>query len=209
MNKADMVLIPRLVTPPTVEPVTNQECKDHLRVDHDDENDYIDTLITTARQRIEATLNRTLITTTWKVTLDNFPNSYWWNVWTCGNQWLELPRPRLLTVSSIVYTSQDGTPTTWSSSNYNVDTQSEPGRVMPIYTGFWPIPRWDMATVAITYTAGYGATAASVPACIKHALKLLVSHYYELREPVNVGNIVTDIPMSIDYLLATERWTPL
>jgi len=209
MKAADLPpLVPRLVTAPSVEPITLQQAKDHLRVDGDDDNDYIESLITAARERIEASLNRSLITTTWKVTLDRFPGG-WWEVWNCGQEWIELPRPRLISVSSIVYTDTNGTSTTWSSSNYTVDTQSEPGRVMPAYNAVWPTARDHIAVVTITYTAGYGAAATAVPASIKHAMKLLVSHMYELREPVNVGNIVTEIPMSIDYLLAAEKWTPL
>ncbi|BBV75139.1 hypothetical protein STW0522RAO56_11930 [Raoultella planticola] len=41
------------------------------------------------------------------------------------------------------------------------------------------------------------------------ALMLLVGHWYENREPVNVGNIVTPFPFGFDSLLEPYRFIPL
>ncbi|MEL7231642.1 MAG: head-tail connector protein, partial [Pseudomonadota bacterium] len=47
--------------PPSVEPISRDEAKLFLRVDHDDENDLIDMLIQSARERLEAYLNVAII----------------------------------------------------------------------------------------------------------------------------------------------------
>lgn len=47
-----------------------------------------------------------------------------------------------------------------------------------------------------------------LPADVKHAGKLLLSHFYEVREPVMVGTIVSKLPYSVTYLLAAHKyWT--
>jgi uncharacterized phiE125 gp8 family phage protein len=55
--------------------------------------------------------------------------------------------------------------------------------------------------VTVRFVAGYGATAAAVPFGLKAAIKMLVAHWYARREPVNIGNLVTPIPLTIDSLL--------
>jgi len=47
-----------------------------------------------------------------------------------------------------------------------------------------------------------------VPENLKLAIKLLVSHWYENREPVNIGNIVNEISLTVNSLLSAEsvRW---
>jgi hypothetical protein len=60
--------------------------------------------------------------------------------------------------------------------------------------------------VIVTYIAGW-TTAALVPANVKHLIKLWISHFYENREPVNIGNIVNEIPLSLSTLTTSCKWT--
>ncbi|MDR1943975.1 MAG: head-tail connector protein [Synergistaceae bacterium] len=39
----------------------------------------------------------------------------------------------------------------------------------------------------------------------KQAMFLLIGHWYEHRESVNMGNITTEIPMGVDMLLWQDR----
>jgi uncharacterized phiE125 gp8 family phage protein len=55
--------------------------------------------------------------------------------------------------------------------------------------------------VTIEFTAGYGAAASAVPAEIKQAMYLMIGHWYENRESVNVGNIVNELPFAAQALL--------
>lgn len=181
---------------PTVEPVTRAEAKAHLRVDVTDEDTLIDTLITTAREHAEALTERQFITATYTLKLDAFNGLY-----GC----IELPRPLLIGVSSITYSDSDDATQTLSSSLYQVDSSSEPARIIPAYGETWPDTRPKMNAVTITFTAGYGATAASVPTPLKQAILLLVAHWFENREPVNIGNIVSPIPFTVSALLGPFR----
>lgn len=63
----------QLVTPPAGEPVSLAEAKQHLRVDGDDDDLLIGSLIAAARQAAETQTGRQLITARWKLVLDAFP----------------------------------------------------------------------------------------------------------------------------------------
>ena len=184
-----------LVTAPTAEPVTRQEVKDHLRIDSDLEDTHLDLLIKAARQHCENAIHRAFVTQTWRLKLDHVP---------CGTT-ITFPNPPLLTVSSFAYVDTSGSSTTWSSTNYTVAADADPGRLMLAYNASWPAVRTQPEAITITYTAGYGA-ASAVPQTLKHAVKMLVAHWYENREPVLTGSIVADMPMSVDALLAGESW---
>lgn len=188
----------QLYTAPTVEPLSTQEAMEHLRVDSDDETSLIDTLISSARLYCENKTNRQFVNATYKLTLDQFP---------CGeDNWggvIRVPRPKLQSVSSITYVDLNGVTQTLSTSNYNVDTQSEPGRITPSYNNYWPGTRVQINAVVVTYIAGFGSSAVNVPEAIKAAMKLLIGNWYENRESVNIGSIVNEVPQAVDALLGT------
>ena len=122
----------------------------------------------------------------------------------CGTD-IKFPNPPLLTVSSFAYVDTSGNSTTWSSTNYSVLSDADPGRLALAYNASWPAVRTQPEAITITYTAGYGA-ASAVPQTIKHAVKMLVAHWYESREPVVIGTIIADLPMAVDALLSAESW---
>jgi hypothetical protein len=56
----------------------------------------------------------------------------------------------------------------------------------------------------IVYT-GYPALNTTLPLGLKHAMLLMVGHFYMIREPVVMGVSVADIPMSFKYLVAPYK----
>lgn len=180
---------------PTVEPITLAEAKAHSRVTITEDDAYIESLIAATRDRIEQFCKRSLLTQTWRLTLDRWP----WH------RDIILPFPPLQSVSSITYVDTAGDTQTWSSSNYIVDTASTPGRVRLAYAELYPSLRDQPNAVTITYVAGYGSAASSIPASIIHAAKILCGHYYDNREPVVTGTIAAAIPESYKALLGPYR----
>lgn len=183
------------VTAPAAEPVdrdADDGVKKHLRVTHTADDDYITALITVAREQVEALVNRALITQTWDLTLNAFPLG----------RYIPIPRPPLQSVTSISYIDEDGVSNTFDSNNYFVDTSSEPGRIVLNTAADWPSESLrPAAAVTVRYVSGYGSSGSDVPARIKQAILMLIGHLYENREPVNIGNIVTEIPLTVKSLL--------
>ena len=187
-------------TPPAVEPVTVAEAKAHLRVDISDDDTYIGTLITAAREWCEQYLDRTLVNTQWVMRFDSFPYE------------IELPRPPIAssgttTAVSLTYTLGDDSTATLSTATYRVDRNSTPGVVRQLRAGSWPGNLDDYNAVSVTWWAGYGSAGSSVPATIRHAILLLVGHWYESRQAaVATGAVPQDVPYGVKSLLSSQTW---
>lgn len=143
-------------------------------------------LIVVAREVAEGWLNRSLLTTTWRLTLDRFP------CWP--DDIIRLPRPNLISVEDITYLDWSGGVQTLDPTLYSVDTGSLPGRITRNYARVFPPTLPQHNAVTIDYTAGYGATRDLVPQSIRHGMLLLIGELYENRESLNVGNIVNELP---------------
>lgn len=184
-----------LVTAPQGEPLATAELLEHVRELDTTQASYLEALGTAAREYVESFCRRALLTQTWKLLLDEFPEA----------DFIRLPRPPLQSVTTLKYRDTAGTLTTWDASNYVVDTASLPGRVHLAYGTSWPSTRCQANAVEITYLAGYGDDPEAIPEGLKHALKLFVGHFYNIREPVITGTIVTKVPLSIEALLWPHR----
>lgn len=185
---------------PTQEPLSLAEVKDWLRIDADDTSQdatVLPALITAAREYAEAYLSRSLLTQTWRYTLDRFPvtdkpdlpviRPPWALVsqaagaQASGSGTIYLPRPPLQSVSSVVYVDTTGATQTLDPSTYQVQTDDEPGRLIPAFGKSWPGTREQLAAVTITFVAGWQQPA-NVPVAVKQAMKLLIGFDYENRE---------------------------
>ncbi len=190
-------------TPPAVEPVTLAEAKAHLRVDTSDDDAYVQNLVTSAREWCEQYLDRTLVHTQWVMRFDKFPDS--------GIEPVELPRPPMVmsgtaTAVTVTFTQEAGPTSTYSTAEYRVDRNATPGAILPIYGSTWTPHRQDDNAISVTWWAGYGASGSSVPAAIRHAILMLVGHWYEFRTSVLTGSISKEVEFGVKSLLDSQRW---
>lgn len=176
-----------LIIPPAQEPVSLEEAKAQLRVDGLDDDAYIVNLIKAARQHTENVTWRALITQTWDVYFDRFSSE------------IEIPLGQLQSVVSISYVDTDGITQTVDSSIYDVDTDSDPGKISLSHGQSWPMIRPQRNAVTIRFVAGYG-NQSSVPFTIKQAILFLVGHFYENRESSSMMT-VKEVPLSFQSLI--------
>lgn len=187
----------RLITPPSTLPLSLADVQGHLRltgVPYD--VDVVTALIEAATAYVERITGRQLITAEYEYAFDEWPRE----------RWLELPRAPLATVDEITYLDTAGTLQVWPTSEYRVSApQHDRGRVSLASNRVWPTLDLVFDAVSVAYTAGYGDTAASVPAPLRTAIALLVGHWYEHREAVVVGTIASDLPMAVSALVTPFR----
>jgi uncharacterized phiE125 gp8 family phage protein len=181
----------RLITPPAAEPVTLAEARLHLRADSTDEDTLITSLITAAREECEQKIERSLMTQTWELTQDAF------------SRVVVLPRPPIVSITSIKYIDAAGALQTLAPSAYVLDPDSEPGRVVPAFGTSWPATQCIVNAVKVRYTAGY-ADAGSIPASIKDWIKVRINTLFEHREQLIAGLTVAQTPF-VDGLLDRYR----
>lgn len=188
----------KLITGPAIEPVSLPEAKLHLRVDIADDDTMIEAQIKAARRWAESVAWRAFITQTWELTLNAFP----------GVTYIQLPRPPLQSVTSVKYTVDAGTEYTYASSNYIVDTDNEPGKIVLKSTSTWPSDDlYPVNGVRIRFVAGYGADAENVPEHFRQAILMLLGHWYENREQVVVsGAVPKEVPLGVEALLGIDQY---
>lgn len=185
---------------PSAEPITLAQAKEHLKVDFNDEDSYINSLISAARIACENITGQRFIQRNMRLTLDAFP--------LLSDTDIVLPVAPVQSITSITYIDQEGVEQTWSDSLYTFAFDPCYPRLRPAYNQDWPSNvRDDIAVININFVAGYFPDdaspqdyAASVPEAIKHALKLIIGHYYEHR--MDAGrSLLHRIPFSASSLL--------
>lgn len=188
-----------VITPPSTEPVTLTEVKAQCRVDITDDDTLLTALITVAREMVEQITMHALVTRTYDLVLDEWPEG----------DTIVLPMPPLASVTSISYTTDAGVTSTFSSTNYKVGTAQRPGVIRLVDGASWPSDELAVVEgVKVRFVAGFGA-AAAVPQRMKQALLLLAAHLYEHREAVTTdsrGGMQT-LPLAVDALLDDYRAT--
>ena len=159
------------------------------------EDTYLTSLITAARSYCEDFQGRAYITQTWELALP------------CFYQEIEVPKGNLQAIDSITYKNSVGVTTTLAANtDYVMSIRGIVGRVVPAYGKIWPwfVP-FPLDAVVVTFTCGYG-TAADVPEKVIQAMKLLISHWFTNRVPIDQaqGN-AKEISFTLSALLWQDR----
>ena len=195
-------MITTIVTSPPVEPVDLDEVKEHLKITSSDTDSLLYNLSVAASEYVETFTGRALVQQTWKMYLQDWPT---------GDEF-EIPYPTLQSVTHIKYTDSDDNQTTWTSTYYEVDTDSEPGRVILAYGESWPTATLHPKNpIEIQFVAGYSASSDStpdyrvnIPENIKNAIKLDVELRY-IRAPESYINKLKEVR---DMILTPYKvWT--
>ncbi len=174
-----------------MEPVTLQEAKDHLRLTSTEEDGYVSTLIIAAREHVEQATGRPVITQSWRLLLDRFPDG-------AGAICL---KPNLQQVTALKYLDENGTQQTLDPAAYQVHVDPVVGLVEPVYDTTWPDHRRQRGAVTVDFDCGYG-NRDDVPQPLRQAMLLLIGHWFGHREAVITGTISSELPMSVRALLA-------
>jgi uncharacterized phiE125 gp8 family phage protein len=191
-----------------IEPVTLAEAKRQLRITFADDDVLIANLIVAARQRCETEQDRCYLTTGWNLVIETFPmvlNDQ--QMWMRNQNVIVIDKGPVTTIGNITYVDAAGTTQTLTSGTDFLVRTGDPGAAAPYpVTRMWPYTRSQLDAVTVPFTAGYGTTAASVPASIKAAILILMANLYENREAVVIGTISSSLPYGLQYLLDAERW---
>lgn len=184
----------KIITPPSSEPVTVTEVKEHTRVSGDDQDTTIGKWITSGRELAEHAQRRAYVSQTLEISFDKFPSVPFF-----------LPRPPVTEVKIMKYYDTENAETeiynsdtpTGSESNYLIDIDSEPARITLSYGCSWPsVVLRDINAFKVKYDAGY----TSVPENVKDAIMLYCDWRYENR-----GAETNIVPDAFYDLLQSER----
>ncbi len=202
---------------PAVEPITLDEAKAHLRIDTADDDLLIRSLILTSRLHIEVALGLALITQAWSCFLDRWPSTSGAPLEPAGaavtlrdrtarspshHDAITLPISPVRSIDAIRVYAEDGTFVSLPVAGFATDFVSRRPRVRRNAETATPEPGRRLNGIEFAVTCGFGSVPADVPAPIRQALLLLVAHWYEHRDPGEIGTPEARIPPSVSALLA-------
>jgi len=181
-----------LLSAPAVEPVTLDEARTFLRVEHNDDDAVIAALTAGSRIHVEAQTRRALITQSWRITADSWPQD--------GHlQIVPAPLQSLIAVR-----------------DYDVDNNAQALDVQAFVPDLaasalvfapWalPAPGRLAAGIELDVTVGYGDAAIDVPEPLRQAIRLLTAHWYDNRGLVASGVSGALLPSTVAALIAPYR----
>ncbi len=171
---------------PTALPVDLDAAKTRMRIEHDDEDDLIESLIAAATDDAENRLHRALLPQTWALSLDELPG------------YIVLPWPVARSVT-IEYRATAGAWTSIDADEIFLST-GPPSFVMPSYGLSWPTPIDHPDAARVTFEAYSWSAPALVPAGIRQWILARVGELHEQLEAS--GPVVLHSHKFIDNLLA-------
>lgn len=186
------MLSPIRTSAPATTPVSLTEVKAHCRVDDTSSDAVLTALLNAAVDHLDGwtgILGRALVTQTWRQDFASFG---------C----LRLPLGPVASISEVTYFDADNAEQTLSTDVYTLRSDAIGTYVDLKPSQSWPSTYARADAVSVTYVAG--TAAADVPAAIKAAIMLLVSHWNEHREAAIEGG-VSELPMGVAALIAPYR----
>lgn len=188
-----------------VEPVTLDEAKLHLKVDHADDDAYITDLIIAAREFCEEHTARSFTPQSWQLGYPGWPCANLWERWTFRPE-LDLYHPPVFSIMSVKYRAAgDDDLADLDASLYKFDPDVLPGVIRLKKSTALPSLNLDYSTpVQVVVSCGLSAedTPAMVPVRVKLAIKQMLTQFYENRVPVIAGTIASSVPLTALDLLA-------
>lgn len=148
---------------PEILPVSLEDVKIHLKIEHHDENDYLTHLIETATENIQNVLNRSLIKQ--KILYQGHVKKR-----KDGLAEISLPRPNIILVESVksVRLGHVYTPV----KRFHIHHEGMMQKIIA-YT--------EDDVLEVVYEAGYGIYQKHIPSPIKHGILKMVANLYENR----------------------------
>jgi uncharacterized phiE125 gp8 family phage protein len=182
-------------TGPASEPLTLDEAVRHLQLSVNGDNTYINSLIAVARDVAENATGQALLTSTWLAVCNDWPNS---------SGTLSIAVSPVTSITSVRYYAEgSATLTTVSSSLYTVSTNVTPAVITFSDDFTYPELANRPDAVQVVFVAG-NATAATIAPGLKHALRILVRHYYDHPELIASG-AYDELPFGLRHLLESNR----
>ena len=185
------MLTPVRSTPPSAAPISLDDVRGHLRIDHSDEDPTLQLYIDAATGYLEGCtgiLTRALVTQSWVQSYPVFTDPIL----------LPLGLQPVQSVTAINYYDELGADLVVLDTLYRLVHAELGPRIERTGDTAWPLTAVRDDAVRVEFIAG--DEPAAVPAPIRQAMLLLVGHWYANREAVAPGTYA-EIPYAVHALL--------
>lgn len=183
----------RVTDPATIEVISLEAAKEHLRVDDDSEDELIAAMLLAAIEAVERQTSYLLTDREMEIAWPEFPSF---------PELLTIPREPVTEIDRLVYNDANDVEVEIIDYRWS---ESAPDQVLPAFRQPWPIASGEAGSVRLTFRAGHD-DAGLIPPALIAAVKLLLGHLYANREAVSVGAAaVTEYPLGFTALCASFR----
>lgn len=177
-----------VVTAPASEPLAASDLAQHCRLsamEQAAQESLITRKLAAAREACERATGRQLITATYDLLLDEFPDESG-EMGECRS--ILLPFPPLQSVTSITYVDPLGVTQTLSTSLYTVENAgTERARIKEAPFCIWPVTRRQSGAVTVRFVCGYGTAGSAVPDALLESILDYAAASFERREDMAKG----------------------
>jgi len=180
----------QITAQPIAEPVTVAEVKARLRLSTSADDSVIASNITTAREYAESVTGWSFAGKTYRLTRDSFPFPH---------EAIKLPRPPLVSVTSVKYLDSNYVWQTWDSAEYFVVEANVPALIVPKTSFIYPPPVSAPGAVRIDFVAGAQAHTPHL-----EGIRQLAVHIYEHPSVVSSEGL-KEIPLAISAFFLGKR----
>lgn len=195
---------PVLLASPSAEPVSLADAKAWLRIDTADEDLLVASLVPAARARVEAATRRLLVTQTWRLSFDAWPNDTPAGPFGRGlglsPQTIALPLAPVASIAALRVYDAEGVSQTVEAASYGL--YGAPDEVRIVFSTSPPAPGRAVAGIEIDVVAGYGAPA-DVPSPLRQAILMLIAQWFENCGDAEAGG--SEFPDPVAGLIAPFR----
>lgn len=160
----------KVITQPSVEIVTLEEAKIHLRIDYSDEDSLVSSLIVAARKQAEHMTGRAFGVQTRELIIDAFPDDE-----------IRLPGTPVTSIVSVTYADSSGNTVVMPEDGYALDSDYIPSSLFPSSEDPWPDTYDTANAVRIRYVCGHEAGTAE---SVRVWMLMTVGTMYRHRESI-------------------------
>ncbi|MEM9676744.1 MAG: head-tail connector protein [Pseudomonadota bacterium] len=177
-----------LLVPPALEPVTLVDVKAHMRIDTNAEDTLISDLIKVGREHVEHVTGQKLLSQTWR----QYEPGLGLTREVCARV------GPVQSINAVTIYAQDGTPRVLAGQEAWINRTRHQTRIAFAHT---VVPAETINGVEIDLVVGMADTAIEVPGSLRHAILLLVAHWYEFRGAVPADQQPVSIPPGFEALV--------
>ena len=184
----------KVTTPPAALPLLVADLKRGLRVDHNEENEFLRDCLAQAVAMIDGPdgIGVALMAQTWTLGLDGFAAE------------IRLPGDPVREITAVRYMDKTLAWQTLEAPAWRLITLRDPVRLVPAPGTAWPSTVAGIGTVEIEYALG-ALERSQVSQSLLGAVRLLAGHFYENREALAVGITTSELPLGARHILDGHR----
>jgi len=176
--------------------VALRECKRHLNISTTEDDQFLTDSIDAATRYVEEFTGKCYRHQQRRLVLNSFEDDRY----VMGRRIYPQRTPITATSDvSIIYVDTNGTTQTLPTSDYQVSVNDHPGNISEAYSATWPNTYSQDNAVTVTYSV----KASSTPPTVKHAINMLVGHWYNHRE-ATADKVTHDVSYGLNALLGPE-----